>query len=175
MRLGRAAWKLSSYAPKRFLALAIAPCCPIWSPWRGAGGLPQIGNGRNLVDLTYVENVAHALTLALEAPAACGRTYHITNDEHLLLWDVIRYVLSRLGLHLRRRRLPLPAALLAATLMEAQAQINGRPPRLTRYTVGILARTQTYDIAAARADLGYRPLVAVAAGIEQTLRLWREA
>ena len=139
------------------------------------GGLPQIGNGRNLVDLTYVENVAYALTLALQAPAACGRTYHITNDEHLLLWDVIRYVLSRLGLHLRRRRLPLPAALLAAALMEAQAQINGRPPRLTRYTVGILARTQTYDIAAARADLGYRPLVSVAAGIEQTLRLWGEA
>lgn len=134
------------------------------------GRLPQIGHGHNLVDLTYVENVAHALTLALQAPTAIGRTYHITNDEHLLLWDVIRYVLSRLGLRLRRRSLPLPLVRLAATLMETQARFSGRDPLLTRYTAGILACTQTYDIRAARQDLGYRPLVSVAAGIEETLR-----
>ena len=29
------------------------------------GRLPQIGDGRNLVDLTYVKNVVHALLLAL--------------------------------------------------------------------------------------------------------------
>ena len=114
--------------------------------------------------------MAHALTLALQAPTAIGRTYHITNDEHLLLWDVIRYVLSRLGLRLRRRSLPLPLVRLAAALMETQARFSGRDPLLTRYTAGILACTQTYDIRAARQDLGYRPLVSVAAGIEETLR-----
>jgi len=34
------------------------------------GRLPQIGDGRNLVDLTYVDNVVHALLLACEAQAA---------------------------------------------------------------------------------------------------------
>jgi len=37
------------------------------------------------------------------------------------------------------------------------------------YTVLILARTQTYDISAARRDLGYAPRVSLAEGIERTL------
>ena len=56
-----------------------------------------------------------------------------------------------------------------ATLMEAASTVTHREPLLTRYTVAILARTQTYDIGAARRDLGYTPLVSVADGIERTL------
>lgn len=134
--------------------------------------LPQIGTGHNLVDLTYVENVVHALLLALDAPRAVGRTYTITNNEHVALWEVIRTVLRRFGLSTTLRQVPLPAALLAARLMEARAALTGREPLLTRYSATILARTQTYNISAARRDLGYQPLVSVAEGIERTLRAW---
>ena len=58
--------------------------------------LPQIGDGSNLVDLTYVENVADALLLALDTLAAVGKTYTITNDEHIPLWDVIGQMLCEL-------------------------------------------------------------------------------
>ena len=133
------------------------------------GRLPQIGAGRNLVDLTYVENVADALVLALDAEAATGKTYMITNDEHVLLWDVIRSVLRRLGIPANLRRVPLAAALVAAGLMECRAALTGREPLLTRYSAAILGRTQTYDISAARRDLGYTPRISVAAGIERTL------
>jgi nucleoside-diphosphate-sugar epimerase len=138
-----------------------------------AGRLPQIGAGRNLVDLTYVENVAHAVLLALTAPKAVGRTYTITNGEHLPLWDVIRQVLRRLGLSSDLRTVPLPLALAAARLTAWRAALTGREPLLTRYSVLILARTQTYDIAAARRDLGYTPVVSVADGIERTLAALR--
>jgi nucleoside-diphosphate-sugar epimerase len=134
-----------------------------------AGRLPQIGDGRNLVDLTYVENVAHAVALALPSDAAVGRTYHITNGEHVALWGLIRDVLGRLGIPARLRPVPLPAMELIAALMEARAALSGREPLLTRYTVAILARTQTYDIAAARRDLGYAPPLSVAEGVERTL------
>ncbi len=133
------------------------------------GRLPQIGDGRNLVDLTYVENVADALVLALDAQAAIGKTYMITNDEHILLWNVIRSVLQRLGIPANLRRIPLVAALVAAGLMECRAALTGREPMLTRYSAAILGRTQTYDISAARRDLGYAPRISVAAGIEHTL------
>ena len=133
------------------------------------GRLHQFGNGKNLVDLTYVDNVAHALHLALTAPAAVGRTYFITNDEHVPLWPAIRQLLARLGLPSQLRTMPLPVALAVAAVMEAQASWTGREPLLTRYSVGILARTQTYDITAARRDLGYAPIVSVAEGIERTL------
>lgn len=134
------------------------------------GRLPQIGAGRNQVDLTYVGNVVHALILALAAPAAVGNTYTITNDEHPLLWAVIRGVLERLGIPSALRRVPLGPALAAAGLMELRAAVTGREPLLTRYSVAILARTQTYDIAAARRDLGYAPPIPLAEGIERTLR-----
>jgi nucleoside-diphosphate-sugar epimerase len=135
-----------------------------------AGRLPQIGDGRNLVDLTYVENVAHACALTLASDAAVDRTYHITNDEHVPLWEVIRTVLRRLGIPDRLRRVPLALALAGARAMELRAALLGGEPLLTRYTARILARTQTYDIAAARRDLGYAPLVSVGEGVELTLR-----
>src|SRR5579859_1016994 len=105
--------------------------------------LPQIGDGKNYVDLTYVDNVVHALLLALDSKAAVGKTYTITNDEHVLLWDQIRLVLSHLDLSTDMRRISLPAALGIAAVMEMGAAITGREPLLTRYTAAILGRTQT--------------------------------
>lgn len=133
------------------------------------GRLPQIGTGRNLVDLTYVENVVYALLLALDAEAAVGKTYTITNDEHISLWEVIYTVLQQLDLPTNLRKISLPVALAAARAMEWQAALTGKEPLLTRYSAAILARTQTYDISAAKRDLGYTPCITLADGIERTL------
>jgi 2-alkyl-3-oxoalkanoate reductase len=139
------------------------------------GRLPQIGDGRNLVDLTYVENVVHALLLAAEVPTASGKTYTITNDEHAPLWEVIRNLLKEFGLSPQLRQISLSIAMTAATLMELRAAITGKEPLLTRYSVMILARTQTYDISAAKRDLDYTPQVSLAEGIERTIRAIKEA
>ncbi len=133
------------------------------------GRLPQIGPGDNLVDLTYVENVVQALILALDAPSAVGRTYNITNGEHVPLWPLIKGVLRRRGIGADLRRLPYRLVYLMAAGLEVRATLFGGEPLLTRYTAAILARTQTYDITAARRDLGYAPAVSVAEGVERTL------
>ncbi len=131
--------------------------------------LPQIGTGDNLVDLTYVENVVHALLLALHSTSAVGKTYTITNNEHVLLWDVIKHVLAYLHLSTGLRPVPLPIIFTAATLMEWQASITHHAPLLTRYSAALLARTQTYDISAAQRDLSYTPLVPISTALEHTL------
>ena len=84
-------------------------------------------------------------------------TYFITNDEHVQLWPIIRRLLQSLHLPHRLQPLPIPVAMAAASVMEWQASLTGREPLLTRYSVGVLARTQTYKITAARRDLGYAP------------------
>jgi 2-alkyl-3-oxoalkanoate reductase len=132
------------------------------------GRLPQIGDGRNRVNLTYVDNVVQGILLAGHSPAAVGRTYTLTNGESPRLWEVITTVLSRLNIPPIRRTVPVPAALTVAGVMEAAARVTGKEPLLTRYSVLILARTQTYDISAARRDLGYSPIVSLAEGIERT-------
>lgn len=131
--------------------------------------LPQIGDGTNRVDLTYVGNVVHSLELALTSSKAVGGTYFITNNEHPELWSIIRDVLQRLGLSSKLRPVPITLASTAAGLMELAALVHGREPLLTRYTVSILGRTQTYDISAAQRDLGYQPQISLDRAIELTL------
>lgn len=136
--------------------------------------LPQIGNGQNLVDLTHVENVVHAIMLALDTDAAVGKTYTITNDEHVSLWDVICNVLRQLNLSTNLRQIPLSLALSVASLMEIRAALVGKEPLLTRYSAAILARTQTYNISAAKRDLHYAPCVSIDKGITNTLEILKE-
>ena len=131
--------------------------------------LPQIGNGRNRVDLTYVGNVVDAILLAIDQPDVEGQTFVITNDEHPLLWEVIRSVCCELGYGHHFRSIPVPVAWAAATAMEWRARVLGGEPLMTRYSVAILARTQTYDISSSKQRLGYRPQVSLWDGIELTL------
>ena len=133
------------------------------------GRLAQIGDGTNLVDLTYVDNVVHATLLALEVPRAAGQTYTITNDAHVPLWNVVHRVLTAARLETKLRRVAVPVALAAAAVMELRARLDGGEPTMTRYSVLILARTQTYDITAARRDLGYSPVVSIDDALERTL------
>jgi nucleoside-diphosphate-sugar epimerase len=133
-----------------------------------AGRLPQIGDGTNLVDLTYVDNVVHALRLAVTQPDAANRTFTITNGQPVVLWDVIRRMLAAAGCSIGRR-IPYPVAYAAAALMEARARLTGNEPLLTRYSVAILARTQTYSIDAARRWLGYEPIVTIEDALDRTL------
>jgi nucleoside-diphosphate-sugar epimerase len=138
------------------------------------GRLPQIGDGNNEVCLTHVDNVVEALCLARDASGeALGRTFTITGGECANLWTVIRHVLESLGLPNRLRRVPISVALAAAGVMEARAALTNREPLLTRYSVQILARTQTYDISAARRFLRYAPVISLSDGIEQTVSALR--
>jgi nucleoside-diphosphate-sugar epimerase len=134
-----------------------------------SGHLRQIGDGANLVDVTYVGNVVDALRLAANAPKAPGHTYIITNGEHIPLWPLLRRVLAAAGCDPHLRSAPWPIAYGVATLMEWKARCTHVEPPLTRYSVTLLGKTQTYSIAAARRDLGYAPLISVDDAIEITL------
>lgn len=138
-----------------------------------ANRLFQIGDGTNLIDLTHVDNVVEALVLALENPAARGQTYFVSSAEPTSLWPTIRRVLGEVGLPDQLRTVPLRAAYSVAWLMERRALLSRREPLLTRFSVLLLARSQTCDIAKARRELGYKPTVSVEEGIERTLEAWR--
>lgn len=133
------------------------------------GRLPQIGDGRNRVDLTYVDNVVHAILLAVNGQGRNGATYTITNGEPVYLWDVVKRLLAHRGLSTELRTVPFAAAYTLAGAMEMMGHLTGREPLLTRYSVCMLARTQTYNIDAARTELGYEPVVPLETGLERTL------
>ncbi|UQZ85624.1 3 beta-hydroxysteroid dehydrogenase/Delta 5--_4-isomerase [Paenibacillus konkukensis] len=133
------------------------------------GKLPLIRGGRAVLDLTYVDNAVQALLLCMTAPSSVlGRKYNVTNGEPQPFIEVLNYLFERLGEPLRSRKLPYRAAYALAGLLEAAAKLSGsgKEPLLTRYSVGLLGRSQTLDITAAREELGYRPQVTVKEGID---------
>ncbi len=140
-------------------------------------GIPMIGGGNALLDLTYVGNVVDAMLLGCNAPEpALGRCYNITNGEPVIFREVVAELLDLLGIPLRARALPYAAAYGAAGLMEAAHRLLKRrgEPVLTRYTVGVLARSQTLDITEASERLGYVPRIAMQEGMRLFARWWKE-
>jgi nucleoside-diphosphate-sugar epimerase len=150
-----------------------------------AGRLRIVGEGRNRVDLTHIENVVDAHLLAeaaLAAPnsPAAGRAYFITNGEPVALWDWINDLLLRLGVAPVKRRISLRAARRLGAACEfawGALRMRGEPP-MTRFLASELAKDHWFDISAARRDLGYQPRVSMAVGmlelvpwLRQTLRL----
>jgi 2-alkyl-3-oxoalkanoate reductase len=140
-----------------------------------AGRLPQVGNGQNLLDLTFVDDAVQSIVLSLERPmpSTTFPVYTITSGEHLNLWDVIRVVLEALGISTRLRSVPVGLMLGLAAWFERVATFTGGEPRLTRYGVELLARTQTYDISRAKSDLGFEPRSHFDQGLARTLKALR--
>lgn len=140
------------------------------------GVLRVIGDGQNLADLSYVENVVDALLLCAESPAnTIGKKYNITNGEPIHLWEMIEKLCQRLDLKFPTQRLPYPVVDTIAGAMEFICHIlPGQPePPLTRYSVAMISLSTTLDITAAKKDLGYQPRVLIDEGFEEFIKWWR--
>jgi nucleoside-diphosphate-sugar epimerase len=145
----------------------------------GRRGFPLIGAGDPLMDITFVENVVDALLLAAAAPAAAlGKKFNVTNGEPWPRSKLLTTLFSEIGQPLKTRRVNHRVAQFTAAVFEnisnALTLARWEPP-LTRYTVGVLANSQTLDISAARSMLGYSPRVNIADGLRAFGVWWKEA
>ncbi len=144
-----------------------------------AGRLVQIGDGQNLVSLTFVENAAAAHLAAadrLTPDAACrGGAYFVNQREPARLWDWIGQILDRLEIPRPRRSIsPALAYRLgqAAELAWKALRRPGEPP-MTRFVARQLALSHTYDLGPAERDLGYVERVDLASATERTIESLR--
>jgi len=140
------------------------------------GRMPLFNGGNALVDVTYVGNVVDAMVLAASAPnRAIGQAYNITNAEPISVRQLLEKTFKALQLDVSFFTLPYQPALAVAGAMEVIASLlPDRPePPLTRYSVGVLSKSQTLDISAAKEHLGYRPQVSIEDGIERFSTWWR--
>ena len=140
------------------------------------GILRVIGDGQNVADLSYVENVVDALLLCAESPNnTLGKKYNITNGEPIQMWSMIEKLCERLDLKFPTQRLPYPFVDTVAGMMEFIYKIlPGQPePPLTRYSVAMISISTTLDISAAKKDLGYQPRVSIEEGFEEFVKWWK--
>lgn len=142
------------------------------------GVVPIIGQGNNLIDISYVDNVVESLILASQAKSTCfGKKYNITNDEPKTLVEIIHLLFSALDRQVILKSIPLG---LAKKLGQCLEYLHNLPfikeePRLTAYSAGVLALGQTLNIDAAKQELGYKPIYSIAEGIKRYAQWYQHA
>jgi len=146
-----------------------------------AGRLRRIGNGRNLVDTTYVENAAIAHVQAADrlspgSPIA-GRAYFVSQGDPQPLWDFANRILGCAGLSPVIRGVSAPLAYTAAVALEGVHRLLpffGDPP-ITRFVVRQLSTAHWFDLTAAERDLGYVPKVSTDEGLRRVAEWFKRS
>lgn len=159
----------------------------IFGPWDNAllprllrllryGRLPLLRGGRALLDMTYVDNVVHAVKLSMKlAPSDTAQVFNISNGEPIAAADLFAKMAEQFGIPLNTVHRPYIVADLFARLLEGVAKLRPRwEPPFTRYSLATLAYSQTLDLSRARDVLGYSPAVTLDEGIARTAKWWKQ-
>lgn len=129
------------------------------------GRFAWIAQGRYRYSTCHVENLCHAITLALGVDVS--GVFFITDDEDITLRDFMTSRLQASGLNPPALSVPVSVAWLFAVCLEAlwlAVRFRGEPP-LTREMVRLIGYPFSVDITAARERLGYVPQVSIGEGI----------
>lgn len=138
-----------------------------------AGRLIRIGDGENLISMSYVENTAAAHLQAhdalLRTGKNAGKAYFVNEPEPVRLWEWIGQILALGGLPPVKRSISPAAARsigrcfeVAYTLLRKQSD-----PPMTRFLASQLSQSHTYSVQRAREDFDYSPLVTAEEGMRR--------
>lgn len=139
-----------------------------------AGRLKIVGDALNLVDITHVENAAHAHVNALDAleqGTCCGKAYFLSQGDPVNLWSWVNELLEGVGLDPIKQKISLKKAYRLGAILEflyKLFRIKQDPP-MTRFVAVELAKDHYYSIENAKKDLGYTPAVTTQEGMRELI------
>ncbi|MFA6569603.1 MAG: NAD-dependent epimerase/dehydratase family protein [Victivallales bacterium] len=143
------------------------------------GKLMQVGDGKNLVDMTYVDNAAFAHVAAAgtlrNSQKANGKAYFISDGNPVVLWEWIGNLLKLLDMAPVDKKISYRSAYVGGALVELLYKLlpfSGEPP-MTRFVAGQLAHSHYFNISAARHDLGYKPEINPEDALKKTVEWLR--
>lgn len=140
-----------------------------------AKALKIVGSGANLVDITYVDNVAHAHVLAakslINSSISAGQAYFIGQERPVRLWDWINELFQDMNIAPVRRKICFPVAFWAGAVLELFHKLTGNDhePKMTRFLALQLARSHYFSHQKATRELDYRPIVSLDEGKKRLL------
>uniref|UniRef100_A0A803M2E2 Reticulon-like protein n=1 Tax=Chenopodium quinoa TaxID=63459 RepID=A0A803M2E2_CHEQI len=134
-----------------------------------------IGDGNNMYDFTYVENVAHAHICAERALASKGTVAEKASGQLEFPSGIEFNRLTRLILCFLRPRIKIPAfimmpiAHLVELIYKLLAPYGMKVPQLTPSRIRLLSCNRTFNSSKAKDRLGYTPIVSLQEGLERTI------
>ena len=130
-----------------------------------SGRLRRVGDGSNLISMSYVENSAAGHIQAadrLEAGSPVGgQAYFLNEPEPVNLWSWINEILALAGQSPITRSISAGTAYRVGSAMESVfrlLRLPGEPP-MTRFLALQLSQSHTYSVAKAEQDFGYAPAI----------------
>jgi nucleoside-diphosphate-sugar epimerase len=142
------------------------------------GKLKIIGDGENLVDVTYVENASMVHVMALEklcpeSPIA-GKAYFLGQGP-IKLWDFTNELLKRSGEKPVTKKIPFKVAYFLGFVIEMYLKLVGKfdiHPPMTRFVALQLGKSHYYSHKNLERDLGYIPKFSIEEGLDKLFKLY---
>lgn len=132
------------------------------------GRFPILGGGTQRRSMSYIDNVVEGLLLAASVPEANGKAYWIADEQPYTIneiVDTVRDVLTEAGIPCKPQTLHLPAVTgRLAQWADRAIQATGRYNQAI-HVLGEMGSTIACSIDKAKAELGYRPAVALREGM----------
>jgi UDP-glucose 4-epimerase len=146
----------------RRLALAIAH-----------GRYVPVGRCLNRRTIVHDRDLADAVVLAAEHPAAAGSLFNVTDGQVHTLAEIVAAIHRAAGRKPRRLYVPLAAARAAAAACERTYRVVGRRPPLTRALLQKYTEDIAVDGSLIQRALGFVPAVGLEAGWQDTMQALR--
>ncbi len=137
--------------------------------------LKIVGDGENLVDLTFIDNVAHAHMLAANnlntTATAAANAYFISQERPVKMWEWINTLFDQLSIPPVNKKVSLKRARFAGSILETIHKVifPQKEPKMTRFLAEQLAKSHCFSHKKAETDLKYRPIVSLEEGQERLL------
>ncbi|WP_372880642.1 2-alkyl-3-oxoalkanoate reductase [Psychromonas sp.] len=139
-----------------------------------SGRLKLLGKTDKLVDSIYIDNAVYAhLLAAVEISAAqpncAGKAYFVSNDQPILMAEMLNKILACQDLQPVSARIPAPLAYSIGAILEcfyAAMKIKQEPP-MTRFVARQLSTSHYFNISAVKKDLGYAPIISIDSGMKK--------
>jgi nucleoside-diphosphate-sugar epimerase len=128
-----------------------------------------LGDGTRELPLVYVEDVIDAIVLAAETSEFDGSIFHIVDRTRIAQNQVVGDYISRNANKARVIHVPLAVVYTLALGVELLCKILKRPAPLSRYRLKSALARMRFDCSRAENDLGWRPRIGVASGLQETM------
>jgi len=167
---------------KNFITCSLRPR-GIWGPRDKTGYIPKIVyalmnekfpdiSGDKKINATFcnAENAADACILAARSNKVGGKAYFITDDEVVDAWGFLNLVRERFNLLPIKKKINSKFLIYLGSIFDLiwkiPALARKSAPPISRYSIGLLTLTSTYDISAAKKDFNYAPKINQKKGLE---------
>jgi nucleoside-diphosphate-sugar epimerase len=115
-----------------------------------------IGNGLNIHQLIYVDDLVDGFLLAAEHPSATGETFVLAGDERLTTNDMVAAIAQAVDVPPKRWRSPLWPFMAVATVLEVTLRPLGIQPPLHRRRMDFFTKSFQISTDKAQRVLGFK-------------------